>query len=45
MLISKKARLAYPIVDGIPLLLKSEAIKISLEYERKILDKLEKVEA
>ena len=28
LLISKKANLMYPIVDGIPLLLESESIKI-----------------
>jgi uncharacterized protein YbaR (Trm112 family) len=28
LLISKKSKLAYPIIDGIPLLLESKAIKI-----------------
>lgn len=29
MLISKQANLAYPIIDGIPLLLESEATKLT----------------
>ena len=29
MLISKKANLAYPVIDGIPLLLESEATKLT----------------
>ena len=28
LLINKRANLAYPVVDGVPLLLKSEAIKL-----------------
>lgn len=45
ILISRKARLAYPIVDGIPMLLLSEAkripseisnIKINIEHQEKI---------
>ena len=34
ILISKKARLIYPIVDGIPLLLVSEAKKIPLDSSK-----------
>lgn len=29
LLISDKSKIAYPVIDGIPLLLKSEAIKLS----------------
>jgi uncharacterized protein YbaR (Trm112 family) len=34
ILISKKARLIYPVVDGIPLLLASEAKKIPLDSSK-----------
>ncbi len=34
VLISKKARLIYPVVDGIPLLLASEAKKIPLDSSK-----------
>jgi len=34
ILISKKARLIYPVVDGIPLLLASEAKKIPLDRSK-----------
>lgn len=47
ILISRKARLAYPIVDGIPLLLQSEAKKIPSDSPiiRMNLENQEKVEA
>ena len=34
VLISKKARLMYPIIDGIPMLLASEAKKIPLDSSK-----------
>ncbi len=47
ILISKKARLSYPVVDGIPLLLASEAKKIALDNSQinTNIEAKEKVEA
>jgi uncharacterized protein YbaR (Trm112 family) len=46
VLISKKARLMYPIIDGIPMLLASEAKKIPLDSSkiRTSIEESEKVE-
>jgi uncharacterized protein YbaR (Trm112 family) len=46
VLISKKARLMYPIIDGIPMLLASEAKKIPLDSSkiRTNIEESEKVE-
>ena len=46
VLISKKARLMYPIIDGIPMLLASEAKKIPLDNSkiRTNIEENEKVE-
>ena len=46
VLISKKARLMYPIIDGIPMLLASEAKKIPLDNSkiRTNIEESEKVE-
>ena len=46
VLISKKARLMYPIIDGIPMLLASEAKKIPLDSSkiRTSIEEGEKVE-
>ena len=46
VLISKKARLMYPIIDGIPMLLASEAKKIHLDSSkiRTNIEESEKVE-
>ena len=46
VLISKKARLMYPIIDGIPMLLASEAKKIPVDSSkiRTSIEESEKVE-
>ncbi len=46
VLISKKARLMYPIIDGIPMLLASEAKKIPLDSSkiRTNIEEREKIE-
>ena len=46
LLISKKARIMYPIIDGIPMLLASEAKKIPLDSSkiRTSIEESEKVE-
>jgi uncharacterized protein YbaR (Trm112 family) len=44
ILISRRARLAYPVIDGIPILLASEAKKISLDNYPNIRTNLESQE-